>query len=55
MKTGQPVKWIEDWRENLTAGGHAREEDVMVEAALKQDGTILGLKVKMVVDAGAYG
>ncbi|HEV2653953.1 MAG TPA: molybdopterin cofactor-binding domain-containing protein, partial [Ktedonobacteraceae bacterium] len=54
MKTGLPVKWIEDRRENLTAGGHAREEDVTVEAAVKNDGTILGLKVKMVLDAGAY-
>jgi aerobic carbon-monoxide dehydrogenase large subunit len=54
MKTGLPVKWIEDRRENLTAGGHAREEDVTVEAAVENDGTILGVKVKMVLDAGAY-
>jgi carbon-monoxide dehydrogenase large subunit len=54
MKTGRPVKWIEDRRENLTAGGHAREEDLAVEAAVAQDGTILGLKVSMTLDAGAY-
>ncbi len=54
MKIGRPVKWIEDRRENLTAGGHAREEDLSVEAAVKNDGTILGLKVAMVLDAGAY-
>ena len=54
MKTGRPVKWIEDRRENLTAGGHAREETLTVEAAVKQDGTILGLKVGMVIDIGAY-
>src|SRR5260370_39714360 len=54
MKTGLPVKWIEDRRENLTAGGHAREEDVMVEAAVENDGTILGGKVKMVLDAVPY-
>ena len=54
MKTGRPVKWIEDRRENLTAGGHAREEDLTLEAAVKNDGTILGVKVKMVLDAGAY-
>lgn len=54
MKTRRPVKWIEDRRENLTAGGHAREETLTLEAAVKNDGTILGLKVKMVMDAGAY-
>jgi carbon-monoxide dehydrogenase large subunit len=54
MKTGRPVKWIEDRRENLTAGGHAREEDLTLEAAVAQDGTILGLKVSMTLDAGAY-
>ena len=54
LKTGRPVKWIEDRRENLTAGGHAREEDLTLEAAVKNDGSILGLKVKMVLDAGAY-
>ena len=54
MKTGRPVKWIEDRRENLTAGGHAREETLTLDAAVKSDGTILGLKVKMTLDAGAY-
>jgi carbon-monoxide dehydrogenase large subunit len=54
IKTGRPVKWIEDRRENLTAGGHAREETLTLDAAVKNDGTILGLKVKMVMDGGAY-
>src|SRR5258708_4093174 len=54
IKTGRPVKWIEDRRENLTAGGHAREETLTLDAAVKSDGTILGLKVKMTMDAGAY-
>ena len=54
MKIGHPVKWIEDRRENLTAGGHAREEDLTLEAAVKEDGTILGLKVTMTLDGGAY-
>ena len=54
IKTGWPVKWIEDRRENLTAGGHAREETLTLDAAVKSDGTILGLKVKMTLDAGAY-
>ena len=54
MQTGRTVKWIEDRRENLTAGGHAREETLTLDAAVKNDGTITGLKVKMTLDAGAY-
>ena len=51
---GRPVKWIEDRRENLLAGGHAREEVMETELALAADGTILGLKAKLTIDGGAY-
>ena len=51
---GRPVKWIEDRRENLMAGGHAREEVMEAELALAADGTILGLKAKLTIDGGAY-
>ena len=51
---GRPVKWIEDRNENLTVSGQAREESFEVEAAVTNDGDILGLKVKMIVDTGAY-
>ena len=51
---GRPVRWIEDRNENLTVSGQAREESFEVEAAVTEAGDILGLKVKMVIDAGAY-
>jgi aerobic carbon-monoxide dehydrogenase large subunit len=51
---GRPVKYIEDRYENLTASGQAREESFDVEVAYTDDGAILGLKVKMVIDSGAY-
>ncbi|MHB1444865.1 MAG: xanthine dehydrogenase family protein molybdopterin-binding subunit [Acidimicrobiales bacterium] len=51
---GRPVKWIEDRNEHLMASGHAREETLDVEAAVTDQGDILGFKVKMVVDTGAY-
>ncbi len=54
LKLGLPVRWIEDRNENLTVSGQAREESFEVEAAITKDGDILGLKVKMVIDAGAY-
>ncbi len=51
---GQPVKWVEDRGENLTTSGQAREESFDVRAAVSNDGDLLGLDVKMVIDAGAY-
>jgi aerobic carbon-monoxide dehydrogenase large subunit len=51
---GRPVKWIEDRYEHLAFAGQAREESFDVEAAITDEGDILGLKVKMVVDTGAY-
>jgi aerobic carbon-monoxide dehydrogenase large subunit len=51
---GRPVKWIEDRVEHLTASGHAREESMDVQAAVKEDGTLLGIKAEMVMDQGAY-
>ena len=51
---GRPVKWIEDRSEHLAASGHAREESFDVEAAFNNDGDILGLKVNMTMDTGAY-
>jgi len=51
---GRPVKWIEDRREHLMASGHAREERLEVEAAVKNDGTLLGIKSKLTMNQGAY-
>jgi len=51
---GRPVKWVEDRGENLTASGQAREESFDVQAAVSNDGELLGLDVKMVIDIGSY-
>lgn len=51
---GRPVKWIEDRNENLSAAGQAREESLEVEAAVLDDGTLLGLRVRISLDQGAY-
>jgi carbon-monoxide dehydrogenase large subunit len=51
---GGSVKWVEDRTEHLVAAGHAREEQLTLEAAVKDDGTLLGLRVTMLLDAGAY-
>jgi aerobic carbon-monoxide dehydrogenase large subunit len=53
-RVGRPVKWVEDRGENLAASGQAREESFDVRAAVSNDGDLLGLDVKMVIDTGAY-
>lgn len=54
LRLGQPVKWFEDRRENLMASAHARQQISRIEVAAKRDGTILGLRARLVSDVGAY-
>ena len=49
----RPVKWIEDRRENLLALGHAADGIMDVTAAVKSDGTVLGLKFRNIENEGA--
>ena len=50
----RPVKWIETRSENVATMFHGRGQEQYIEAAVKNDGTILGLKVKIISDSGAY-
>ena len=50
----RPVRWRENRGENLIAAMHAREETVTTEAAVTQDGLILGLRARMAADFGAW-
>ncbi len=54
LRLGRSIKWIEDRNENLVLGGQARDEQVAVEAAVMNDGTVRGLRAKLTMDAGAY-
>ncbi|MBM3735776.1 MAG: xanthine dehydrogenase family protein molybdopterin-binding subunit [Acidobacteria bacterium] len=54
MKIGKPVKWIESRRENYLCTIHGRGHVDYFEIAAKRDGTILGLKLKLIQDLGAY-
>jgi carbon-monoxide dehydrogenase large subunit len=54
LKLNRPVKWSEERRENIQATIHGRGQVGEVEAAVKKDGTILGLRYKVVADIGAY-
>ena len=54
MKLGRPLRWIEDRRENLTAGADCREHHYKLTAYADKDGRLLALDAEATVDAGAY-
>ena len=53
VELGQPIKWVEERWENLLAY-HARGYVSEVEAAVKNDGTILAMRLRIIADVGAY-
>jgi 2-furoyl-CoA dehydrogenase large subunit len=52
MKSGRPVKWIEDRTEHMMAAGHSCGQEFDIEAAVTKDGTVLGLRFKEIDDVG---
>jgi carbon-monoxide dehydrogenase large subunit len=54
MRTGRPVRWIEDRREHLLATTHAREQRIDLEIAARADATILGVRARVRADIGAH-
>src|SRR3954449_9476254 len=52
--TGRPVKWMEDRAENLTSTGFARDYVMRGEIAATKEGKILGVRVKVIADHGAF-
>ena len=54
IDTGKPVKWIETRSENFLSMTHGRGQVQHVELATTEKGRILGLRVKLIGDAGAY-
>jgi 2-furoyl-CoA dehydrogenase large subunit len=51
---GCPVKWIEDRQEHLSASSSCTDRVTYIEAAVKEDGKVIGLKMKMIDNVGAY-
>ncbi len=54
MALGRPVKWTETRSENMVAMTQGRAQVQHVEMGLKRDGTIVGVRVKIYADGGAY-
>jgi aerobic carbon-monoxide dehydrogenase large subunit len=53
-RLGRPVKWIEDRRENLMAGQHARHDSMTVSFAIDGAGRITGARAELVEDVGSF-
>ena len=53
-KLGTPVKWTEDRSENYQATIHGRGQIQDIELAATNEGKILGMRVKLLDDLGAY-
>lgn len=52
--TGRPIKWVEDRLEHLTAATSAPNRVIDIEAAVNNDGRVLGLRFDQLDDYGAY-
>ncbi|MGE5273577.1 MAG: xanthine dehydrogenase family protein molybdopterin-binding subunit [Verrucomicrobiota bacterium] len=54
MRTGRPVKWVEDRAEHLIGSSHQPDRVGTRELALTKDGEIIGLRAHVVDNLGAY-
>lgn len=54
LALGQAVKWTEQRGENMVAMGHGRAMVMNAEMGVKKDGTIVGLRARVLAETGAY-
>jgi carbon-monoxide dehydrogenase large subunit len=51
---GRPVKYVESRSENMLGMVHGRGQVQYLELGLKRDGTIVGMRVRIIADGGSY-
>ena len=54
IMAGRPVKWMEDRSENLMSTGFARDYVMRGGIAATADGRLLGVRVRVIADHGAF-
>jgi carbon-monoxide dehydrogenase large subunit len=54
LELDRPVKWIATRGEDFVSMTQGRDQHMTSELALKKDGTMIGLKVRVVANLGAY-
>ena len=53
-RLGKPVKWTETRGESLMTAHHGRDQVQFIDIAADRDGTVKGLRVRLLADMGAY-
>ena len=53
-RLGIPLKWIEERAEAFVATTHGRDIICYVELAARRDGRVLGMRLRLIADIGAY-
>src|SRR5207248_4228745 len=53
-RLNRPVKWVETRSENMTSAHHGRDQINYVTLGAKRDGTVTGLRARIIADLGAY-
>ena len=53
-RVGKPVKYTESRSESLLSAHHGRDQIQYVDIAAKRDGTVTGLRIRLLADMGAY-
>ncbi|MCZ1072603.1 xanthine dehydrogenase family protein molybdopterin-binding subunit [Rhodococcus sp. A5(2022)] len=53
-RLGKPVKYTETRSESMVAAHHGRDQIQKLTLAARHDGTVVGLKVELLADMGAY-
>jgi carbon-monoxide dehydrogenase large subunit len=54
MRLGRPVRWFETRTESMLSLNHGRAQHQRIELGAKRDGTIVGMRVEITADMGAY-
>ncbi|HEX6174020.1 MAG TPA: molybdopterin cofactor-binding domain-containing protein, partial [Candidatus Binatia bacterium] len=55
LKSGQPVKMVMEYGEELTAGNPRHASIIKAKTGVKKDGTIVAHHLDFIFDSGAYG
>jgi carbon-monoxide dehydrogenase large subunit len=53
-RLGRPVRWTESRSDSMTSLSHGRAQVHLVELGAMRDGTLVGLRVDLLADMGAY-
>ena len=54
LRLARPVRYVETRTESMTVMTHGRAQVQEVELGARRDGTLTGLRVRIIADAGAY-